>query len=50
MVRSAKAWRWSSYRATAEYEENDACLTTEGILAGFDSTKRVAQQCLSGFC
>ncbi len=29
MVRSAKAWRWSSYRATAGYEENAACLTTE---------------------
>jgi hypothetical protein len=47
MVQSAKAWRWSSYRATAGYEENeeiDACLTTEGILAGFDNTKSVAQQ------
>ena len=33
MVRSAKAWRWSSYRA-AGYEENAACLTTEWILAG----------------
>ena len=43
-VRSAKAWRWSSYRATAGYEKNDACLTTEWILAGFDKTKRVAQQ------
>ncbi|WP_430232896.1 hypothetical protein [Nitrosomonas communis] len=46
MVRSAKAWRWSSYRATAGYEENAACLTTERILAGFDKTKpkRIAQQ------
>ncbi|SFJ08240.1 transposase [Nitrosomonas sp. Nm34] len=44
MVRSAKAWRWSSYRATAGYEKNDACLTTEWILARFDKTKRVAQQ------
>ena len=35
MVRSAKEWRWSSYRATAGYDESDACLTTEWILAGF---------------
>jgi hypothetical protein len=44
MMRTAKAWRWSSYRATAGYEENAACLTTEWILAGFDKIKRVAQQ------
>ncbi|WP_217646586.1 hypothetical protein [Nitrosomonas sp. Nm34] len=44
MVRSAKAWRWSSYRATAGYEKKDACLTTGWILARFDNTKRVAQQ------
>jgi hypothetical protein len=34
IVRIAKAWRWSSYRVTAGYEENAACLTTEWILAG----------------
>jgi REP element-mobilizing transposase RayT len=44
IVRSAKEWRWSSYRATAGYEENAACLTTEWILAGFDKIKSVAQQ------
>ena len=44
MVRNAKAWRWSSYRATAGYEEADACLTSEWILAGFDERKSVAQQ------
>jgi REP element-mobilizing transposase RayT len=44
MVRSAKEWRWSNYRATAGYEENAAYLTTEWILAGFDKIKRVAQQ------
>lgn len=44
MVRSAKEWRWSSYRATAGYEGNAACLTTEWILAGFDKIKSVAQQ------
>ena len=44
MVLSAKKWRWSSYRATAGYDENDACLTTEWVLAGFANTKNVAQQ------
>ena len=44
MVRSAKDWRWSSYRATAGYEEGDASLTAEWILAGFAKTKSVAQQ------
>ncbi len=44
MVRSAKDWRWSSYRATAGYSESEACLTTEWILAGFAKTKNAAQQ------
>jgi len=44
MVRSAKEWRWSSYRATAGYNESPACLTTEWILAGFAETKDIAQQ------
>ena len=44
MVRNAKQWRWSSYRATAGYDENDGCLTTEWLLAGFADTKSVAQQ------
>ena len=44
MVRNAKEWRWSSYRATAGYDESDACLTTEWILAGFSKTKKDAQQ------
>jgi len=44
MVRSAKDWRWSSYRATAGLDESDACLTTEWILTGFAKTKNVAQQ------
>lgn len=44
MVRSAKEWRWSSYRATAGYDESNACLTTEWILAGFGKTKKAAQQ------
>jgi putative transposase len=44
MVRSAKDWPWSSYRATAGYDENAACLTTDCVLAGFAKTKNVAQQ------
>ena len=44
MVRSARQWRWSSYRATAGFDESDGCLTTEWVLAGFADTKIVAQQ------
>ncbi|MCK5120357.1 MAG: transposase [Methylococcales bacterium] len=44
MVRNAKQWKWSSYRATAGYDISDACLTTEWVLAGFANTKNVAQQ------
>ena len=43
-MRNAKDWPWSSYRATAGYEENAACLTTDWVLAGFAKTKKVAQQ------
>lgn len=44
MVRSAKEWPWSSYRATAGYVEHEVCLTTDWILAGFAKTQNVAQQ------
>lgn len=44
MVRSAKDWPWSSYRATAGYAEAAACLTTDWVLAGFAKTRNVAQQ------
>lgn len=44
MVRSAKDWPWSSYRATAGQEEAAACLTTDWVLAGFAKTRNVAQQ------
>lgn len=43
MVRSAKDWPWSSYRATAGYAERVPCLTTDWVLAGFAKTKNVAQ-------
>lgn len=44
MVRSAQEWRWSSYLATAGYEESAPCLITDEVLAGFAKTKKVAQQ------
>lgn len=44
MVRNAKDWPWSSYRATAGYEESEVCLTTDWVLAGFAKSKNVAQQ------
>lgn len=44
MVRSAKNWPWSSYRATAGYIEKHPCLTTDWILAGFSETQQAAQQ------
>jgi putative transposase len=44
MVRSAKDWRWSSYRATAVHEESAPCLTTDWVPAGFAKTKNAAQQ------
>jgi len=44
LVRNAREWRWSSYRATAGYDESDACLTTQWILAGFAKTKSISQR------
>jgi putative transposase len=44
MVRSAKNWPWSSYRATAGYIEKHPCLTTDWLLAGFSETQQAAQQ------
>ena len=44
MVRSAKDWPWSSYRASAGYTDSHPCLTTDWILAGFSETKHEAQQ------
>lgn len=44
IVRHAKDWRWSSYRATAGYDKSNACLTTDWILAEFSKSKNVAQQ------
>ena len=44
MVRSAKDWPWSSYRASAGLAESAPCLTTDWVLGGFAKTKNLAQQ------
>ena len=44
MVRSAKDWKWSSYRATAGFKENEACLTTDWILSCFSENKNEAER------
>jgi len=44
MVRSAKDWAWSSYRATAGLSEAYSWLTTDWILASFSRKKREAMQ------
>ena len=44
MVRSAKDWPWSSYRATAGLVDEDKWLTTNWILAAFSRKKRDAVQ------
>jgi putative transposase len=43
MVRLAKDWPWSSYRATAGLAPSPECLTTDWILGGFAENKRSAQ-------
>ena len=43
MVRSAKDWPWSSYRATAGLVESPNYLTTDWVLAGFGTKKSEAQ-------
>ncbi len=43
MVRSAKDWPWSSYRATAGFRDPRPCLTTDWVLSGFGKQKKRAQ-------
>ncbi|MGB5278495.1 MAG: transposase [Gammaproteobacteria bacterium] len=42
MVRSAKDWPWSSYRATAGLVDSDKWLTTDWLLGVFSKKKREA--------
>ena len=42
MVRSAKDWRWSSYRATAGFIQPGNCLMVDWILSAFSVRKSIA--------
>ena len=42
MVRSARDWRWSSYRATAGQLKGLGCLNVEWVLAAFGKKRSVA--------
>ena len=49
MVRSAKDWPWSSYRATAGISSAHPCLTTDRVLAGFGKQKKRTQMAYRAF-
>lgn len=49
MVRTAKDWPWSSYRATAGMSVTHACLTTDWLLSGFSKQRKRAQQAYREF-
>ena len=42
MVRAAKDWRWSSYRATTGQASGPVCLVTDWMLSNFGKRKSVA--------
>jgi putative transposase len=44
MVRSAKEWPWSSYRATAGQAKAHPVLTTDWVLRNFSTTRKAAQE------
>jgi hypothetical protein len=44
MVKEAKDWPWSSYRATAGFTLPEFCLTTDWILSSYGRTRKKAQQ------
>jgi len=49
MVRSAKDWKWSSYRATAGLADTPSFLTTEWVLSQFDRDLSRAQKAYRTF-
>lgn len=49
MVRAAKDWRWSSYRATVGQSASPSCLTTDWLLAAFGVRKAEAIECYKRF-
>ena len=44
MVVAAADWPWSSYRATAGYNQDQSCVTTDWLLSAFAKNKKEAQQ------
>ena len=49
MVREAKEWPWSSYRATAGMSRVHDCLTTDWLLGTFNHKRLKAQQAYRDF-
>jgi REP-associated tyrosine transposase len=49
MVRSAKDWPWSSYRATADMAEGEAWLATDPILSTFGQRRTQAVEAYRAF-
>ncbi|VAW77330.1 hypothetical protein MNBD_GAMMA12-3178 [hydrothermal vent metagenome] len=44
MVRAAKDWPWSSYRATAGFKKNETWLSVDWLLSAFSSKKKMAMK------
>lgn len=49
MVRSAKDWRWSSYRATVGQVQGPSCLRVDWLLSAFAENAAVAIDCYKQF-
>lgn len=49
IVRSAKDWPWSSYRATSGQTKAHALLTTDWILSNFGRSRKIAQEKYKAF-
>ena len=49
MVRSARDWPWSSYRATAGWPEVPSWLTIEGLLSAFGARRKAAMEAYRRF-
>jgi len=49
MVRSAKDWPWSSYRATAGLSASPPCLLTDFVLSSSGKDRKMAQQAYRQF-
>ena len=49
MVRSARDWPWSSYRATAGMAEAPACLQVDWLLSAFGAKRTLATEAYRQF-